>query len=58
MCGYCATDLCLCFCMYAKSRFSHEDAQMILNIIHVENDTFITMKLFVCQTFYIEMNAF
>ena len=29
--GYCAADLCLCFRIYAKSRFSHDMAQMIMS---------------------------
>ena len=28
LCGYSATDLRICFCIYAKSRFSHDAAQI------------------------------
>ena len=32
LCGYSATDLHICFCIYAKSRFSHDVAQIVEQI--------------------------
>ena len=41
LCGYSATDLCLCFCIYVRSRFSHDAAHTISFVRRLD------LKLFV-----------